>query len=87
MKPKLAVKHLALALVVLAAGCQTPTPQRVAQRPVLPGVQRGGAVLLPNQWSLQPAGKQIELGDFPVNMALHPSGKWLAALHTGYGEH
>src|SRR5262249_59718063 len=54
---------------------------------VLPGLQRGGKILLPNQWSLQPAGKQMALGDFPVNLALHPSGKWLAVLHCGYGEH
>jgi DNA-binding beta-propeller fold protein YncE len=54
---------------------------------VLPGVQSSGAILLPNQWSLRPAGKQLELGDFPVNLALHPGGRWLAVLHAGYGEH
>jgi DNA-binding beta-propeller fold protein YncE len=59
----------------------------VAQPRILPGVQPNGAVVLPNQWSLQPAGKQLELGDFPVNTALHPSGKWLAVLHAGFGEH
>lgn len=42
---------------------------------------------LPNQWTLQPAGKQIQLGDFPVNIAVHPSAKWAAVLHCGYGEH
>jgi YVTN family beta-propeller protein len=54
---------------------------------LLPGVQSSGVIQLPNQWSLKPAGQQIELGDFPVNMALHPSGKWLAILHAGYGDH
>jgi len=53
----------------------------------LPGMQAGGSVLLPTQWSLRPAGDQIPLGDLPVNMALHPSGKWAAVLHAGYGEH
>jgi YVTN family beta-propeller protein len=42
---------------------------------------------LPNQWALRPAGQQLEVGDFPVNLALHPTGKWLAVLHAGYGEH
>ncbi len=56
-------------------------------RRALPGVQPGGAILLPNQWSIRPAGKQLELGDFPVNLAIHPRGEWLAALHSGYGEH
>lgn len=54
---------------------------------VLPGVEPGGAIRLPNQWSIRPAGKSIELGDFPVNIALHPGGKFLAVLHCGYGDH
>ena len=58
-----------------------PTPR------VLPGVRTGGDVQLPNGWSLRPAGKHVALGDFPVNVALHPGGKWAAVLHAGYGEH
>ncbi len=54
---------------------------------VLPGILPGGEVQLPNQWSLRPAGKHFLVGDFPVNMALHPSGDCLAVLHAGYGEH
>ncbi|MCS6977328.1 MAG: bifunctional YncE family protein/alkaline phosphatase family protein [Gemmatales bacterium] len=54
---------------------------------VLPGPRPDGRIQLPNQWSLRPAGRQIEVGDFPVNMALHPQGKFLAVLHAGYGEH
>jgi len=54
---------------------------------VLPGIRTGGEVLLPNGWSLRPAGRQVPLGDFPVNMALHPGGRWLAVLHAGYGPH
>ena len=53
----------------------------------MPGLQADGVVLLPNQWSLRPAGKQILLGDFPVNMALHPSGSYAAILHCGHGQH
>jgi DNA-binding beta-propeller fold protein YncE len=54
---------------------------------IVPGVQPDGAVQLHNQWKLHPAGRHVTLGDFPVNMALHPSGKWLAVLHAGFGEH
>jgi DNA-binding beta-propeller fold protein YncE len=54
---------------------------------MLPGMQAGGSVLLPNQWSLRPAGKQMKLGVFPVNIAVHPSGRWLAVLHAGFGQH
>src|SRR5437868_3835398 len=61
---------------------KAPQPARV-----LPGVRADGVIQLPNQWSLRPAGKQVELGDFPVNLALHPGGQWLAALHAGHGAH
>jgi YVTN family beta-propeller protein len=60
-----------------------------AARPAvtLPGLQRDGSVLLPNQWSLRPVGKQIPVGDFPVNVALHPGGAFAAVLHSGYSQH
>lgn len=53
----------------------------------LPGRQADGAVLLHNQWSLRPAGNQLELGDFPVNMAVHPLKPIAAILHAGHGTH
>jgi DNA-binding beta-propeller fold protein YncE len=52
----------------------------------VPGAQADGSVLLPNQWSLRPAGTQIAVGDFPVNIAVHPSGDFAAVLHSGYGQ-
>ncbi|GAC1467253.1 MAG: hypothetical protein NVSMB9_08660 [Isosphaeraceae bacterium] len=55
--------------------------------PAWPGLNREGVVLLPNGWSLHPAGKQSRLGDFPVLAALHPNKPILAVLHAGYGEH
>ena len=79
--------HVGLTLAVVDR-----TPHQAQTRPerqprLLPGLQAGGVIQLPNQWSLRPVGKQLILGDFPVNLALHPSGKWLAALHAGYGDH
>jgi sugar lactone lactonase YvrE len=82
----LAVLLLGLAAAPLAGqepkAAPPPEPRRV-----LPGLEQDGAIRLANQWSLRPAGRQLELGDFPVTMALHPSGKWLAVLHAGYGPH
>lgn len=69
--------------LAVAADDKPPAPQPR----VLPGVQGSGAIQLPNQWALRPVGKQIELGDFPVHLELHPGGRWLAALHAGYGTH
>lgn len=54
---------------------------------VWPGRLPDGAVQLPNQWRLRPAGTQIDLGDFPVNIAVHPGGRFAALLHAGYSQH
>src|SRR5437660_1584204 len=54
---------------------------------VWPGMTRDGTVLLPNGWSLKPAGRQARLGDLPVQVAVHPGAPILAILHAGYGEH
>ncbi len=60
-----------------------PSPKTVE----LPGQRPDGSVLLPNQWSLRPAGRQVGVGDYPVNIAVHPSGRFAAVLHSGYGPH
>src|SRR5689334_1725996 len=65
----------------------TPLGAYLNSLPQLPGKKADGSVLLPNQWSLRPAGKQIELRDFPVNIAVHPRGRFAAVLHSGYSAH
>jgi DNA-binding beta-propeller fold protein YncE len=62
-----------------------PAPREPGR--VLPGLNRDGFVQLPNQWRLKPAGRHLDLGDFPVNIALHPSGLYAAVLHAGFRDH
>ena len=52
-----------------------------------PGLKPDGTTLLPTMWSLKPVGRQIPLGDFPVNIALHPDGRFAAVLHCGDSKH
>ncbi len=59
----------------------------VASIPIMPGVRPDQSVLLPNQWSLRPAGAEVKLENFPVNVAIHPRGDYAAVLHSGYGPH
>ena len=40
-------------------------------------------VSLPNGWDLTPVGKQLPLGDLPLNIAVSPSGKMLAVTNNG----
>jgi DNA-binding beta-propeller fold protein YncE len=53
-----------------------------------PGLQPDGSVLLHNQWSVHPAGRQIELSNcFPVNVAVEAKGRYAAVLLAGYTAH
>jgi DNA-binding beta-propeller fold protein YncE len=87
------VASACLGKIARAAGVSTATPaagQAGAQTgaPSLwPGPQSDGSVLLPNQWSLRPAGAQVPLDNFPVNVAVDPRGPYAAVLHAGYGKH
>ncbi|NDC79210.1 MAG: hypothetical protein EBZ67_15265, partial [Chitinophagia bacterium] len=40
-------------------------------------------VVLPNGWSLTPAGKSFPLGDLPLNMAVSRSGRYIAVTNNG----
>src|SRR5579885_223788 len=79
--------------VVLAAvrGPAADDPKKDAAAPpvvrVLPGLHKDGFVQLPNQWKLNPAGRQIDVGDLPVNIQLHPTGQFAAVLHCGMKDH
>ncbi len=89
MHPLTALPVLALlTLLPLPDAAQdTPPPQNRRAPADLPGARLDGSVLLPNQWSLRPVGKLVPLGDFPVNLAVHPGGRFVAALHCGWGTH
>ena len=88
MRVLAAVCLLILSLPALGqeeTGQEKPSPERLGH--VLPGMRPDGKVQLPTQWSLKPVGKQVSLGDFPVNIAVHPSGDYAAILHAGFGDH
>lgn len=74
-------------IAALLAACVPALGAEDAPTVTWPGLTRAGTVLLPNGWSLKPAGRQVPLGDLPVQIAEHPSDAVLAILHAGYGEH
>lgn len=76
--------YLALILIIVlqlpgSAGQKQETPRR------LPGGSAQAGYLLPNGWSLTPAGEQIEVGDLPLALVLHPDGRHLLVSNNGYG--
>ncbi len=78
-----------MSLIFLASISTVSKAEEPLKKPDItwPGMTKAGKVLLPNGWSLKPAGKQSRLGDFPVAIIEHPSQAVLAVLHAGYGEH
>ncbi len=78
---KTAAFYLLSGIFTLCAAAEPVSPVR------WPGRQPDGSVLLPNMWSLKPAGTQLDLADFPVSIAVHPGGKFAAILHAGNSEH
>lgn len=42
-------------------------------------------VLLPNGWTLTPAGRSLEVGDLPLNMAISSTKKLMAVTNNGQG--
>ena len=45
--------------------------------------KEGNKALLPNGWSLSPAGKSLPLGDLPLNIAVSSSRKLIAVTNNG----
>src|ERR1700733_625158 len=83
MRPAWHWTGLAVVLAAQTALAQEPAKPQIT----LPGLTQAGKVLLPNGWSLKPAGEQSELGDLPVAIAVHPPEPVRAILHAGYGTH
>ena len=71
------------ALFFLAPICLVPS---VAGQ-TLPGPNNGQTVLLPNGWSLNPAGTSLPLGDLPLNIAVSPNKQYAAVTNNGQGTH
>ncbi len=74
---RLHYRSLLLVLVVLL-------PIACTKKTELPGSFPGGT-RLPNRWVLTPAGKQIDVGDLPLNMVISPDGRLLAVTNNGFG--
>src|SRR5580658_4611183 len=80
------MQRLTLSLIIFSASVIGATARDIKTPVQLPGQRADGSVLLPNQWSLRPVGRQIELGDFPINIAVDSSGRFAAILHSGYSQ-
>jgi YVTN family beta-propeller protein len=82
---KVMIILLALGLVV-GAGAQPPAVHTPDAQTPASGIKEAllqKKVLLPNGWSLTPAGNSLPLGDLPLNIAVSSSRRWLAVTNNG----
>jgi len=81
------VKRGAILLTVFAVcvlSSLVTLAQRGAQPPRRPGRQIDGTTLLPNGWRISPAGRHIQVGDLPMNMAPSPDGRFIVISSSGW---
>lgn len=71
---------LVLAAITVIAGIVISQPAARVQT----GPRPDGSVLLPNGWSIRPAGKQTEVDTFPMSSVVSNDGKHLLVLNGGY---
>ena len=74
---------LAAAAVVLCTGAMFGDSAPQVQRP---GVIGGGVTLLPNGWTIAPAGWHVQIGDLPLAMVQSPDGRFLLVSNNGYAK-
>jgi len=71
---------LALATGFLARAQLGPPPPR------LPGLVAGSATLLPNGWTIAPAGRHFFMGDLPLNLVLTPDRRYAIVTNNGWSK-
>jgi len=78
--------HLMLTVCLIAVVCATcfAADEDRVTRHAGPDAD-GKTGVTPMNWTLDPAGKQIKVGDFPFGAALAPDGKRLAVTNNGLG--
>ena len=77
---------LGTGLAVGITSMVTSIAQRGPAPPEWPGAKGGGAVLLPNGWTVAPAGRSVQVGDFPMSMVLAPDGRRLVISNNGWSK-
>lgn len=61
--------------------CSKKKEDNSKQNMITVGLQLDGSILVPTNQFLRPVGYQIQFSGRPVDLALSPDGKWLAALN------
>ena len=72
-----------VALFFIAVGTAMLTRAQTTPLIAQPGALDDRVTLLPNGWRLAPAGRQLQVGDLPLNVVSSPDGKYLIVTNNG----
>ena len=64
----------------------TAQPDRQDRPPERPGVRGRGVTLLPNGWRIAPAGRSIQVGDFPLSMVASADDRYVIITNNGWSK-
>ena len=88
LPPGTGTTRRSVALLLIFGACVTGMVGALAQRGAVPaawpGRQPNGATLLPNGWRIAPAGKNVMIGDLPLNMVMSPDGRFVVVTNNGW---
>lgn len=79
------VFFLSLTVLVFIFGSCSKREQDKVHLDSLSSQLAASLVLLPNGWSLSPIGTTLPLGDFPLNLIVSSTGKFMAVTNNGQG--
>jgi DNA-binding beta-propeller fold protein YncE len=85
-RPSTLAVTFCLALVALLFAALSPLAQRAGQPPQWPGQKGRGVTLLPNGWTIAPAGRSLHVGDFPLSMVASADGRHLIISNNGWSK-
>src|SRR5215207_3438068 len=71
---------MAMKKLIFAFCIFIPTLKVFAQKP---GPLQNKKTLLPNGWTITPAGTSLPLGDLPLNIAVSSSKRYIAVTNNG----
>ena len=80
---RFALGFAVLALAAASSVMRTRAQSTPASTTALPGLQGDGTTLLPNGWRLAPAGKHLQVGNCPLNIAVSPDGRFAVVTNNG----
>src|SRR4051794_21441833 len=86
MKRHRAILLLSGLMTVLACGWAGMMTARGQQPPQYAGAVEGG-FLLPNGWTITPAGRQVALADLPLNIIPLSDNRHALAATSGFNAH